>query len=195
LTNGVSSTHHSKFPLYEHITMENETTRLEKNRDSVRRWYVRHREEYAKLRKKRYRSDPKVRAKARRAAACYRKERQAGLKVQRVLLREVGGELVEVYTSGYVADRLRCSVGILRSWEERGWIPPSIFTQGTHRLYTARQVALIRLLADSLKANSKTGPRRKQPDPVLDEVITVIHKTWKVDHGNQGSKKASRSRR
>jgi MerR HTH family regulatory protein len=176
--------------------MDTETTRIEKSRDSVRRWYARHREEYAELRRKRYRSDPKLRAKARRSAARYRKERQQGLKVQRTLRREVNGISVEVFTSGYIADRAGCSPQVLRGWETRGWIPPTIFPNEKHRLYTARQVALIRLLADALKANDRPSSRRKKDAPVLDEVINLIHKTWKVvDHGDQGSKKAPRGRR
>ena len=161
----------------------------------MRRWYWAHRDEYSKLRKKRYRSDPKRREKARKAAAQYRRERRAGLRVQRTLEREFHGVMVPVFSSGSVADRVGISTSVLRSWQARGWIPAPLFDE-VHRLYTVRQVELIRLLADTVKAQSKFGVRRQEKDVVLREVIDVVRKTWKVnDHGNKGGKKARRGRR
>jgi hypothetical protein len=174
--------------------MNPEADRQERNRESVRRWYAAHREEYAELRRKRYQSDPKRRKAARDAAARYRKERQKGLKVSRVLMREINGVPVEVFTPGYIADRIGTSAQVLRSWEEREWIPVPIFEDAKHRLYTGRQVALIRLLADTLKARG--GTRRAAEDPGLDEVINVIHKTWRVIDGPHAAKsKTTRSRK
>lgn len=165
---------------------------LEKNRESVRRWYARHREEYAELRRERYQKDAKRRKKARADAARYRRERAEGLKVQRVLTRVLRGTVVNAYTSGYIADRIKVSPQTIRLWEARGWIPKPLFTGEKHRLYTARQMALMRLLADAVRVKA-----RKPDSVVLDEVISVIHKTWKVvdAHGDQGSQKARRSRR
>jgi hypothetical protein len=132
--------------------MKHEEARLEKSRESVRRWYANHREEYSALRRQRYRADPKLRKRAREAAAQYRRERQEGrVKVTRTLLRTVNGKPIEVYTSGYVSDRVKYSPQVLRNWEARGWIPEPIFPNEKHRLYTARQVALMKLLADTVR--------------------------------------------
>jgi hypothetical protein len=174
--------------------MNTEEARLEKNRESVRRWYANHREEYSKLRRQRYRADPKLRKRAREASAQYRRARQqGGIKVTRSLTRVFNGVPVTVYTSGYVSDRVKYSPQVLRSWEARGWIPQPLFVGEKHRLYTARQVALMKLLADTVRSK----PGRRRPDPVaLGEVLKVIHKTWKVvDHGVEDGQKARRGRR
>jgi hypothetical protein len=163
----------------------------EKGRESVRRWYARHRVEYSELRRQRYKSDVKRRKKARADAARYRRERIEGLKVQRVLSREVRGVKIEVFTSGYIADRIKVSPQMIRAWEARGWIPKPLFTGEKHRLYTARQMALMRLLADAVR-----NKKRKPDQTMLLEVISVVHKTWKViDHADKNSQKARRSRR
>ncbi len=174
--------------------MSTETTRLERNRESVRRWYANNREKFAKLRRKRYRADPERREKARKAAAEYRRARREGEKVRRTLLREIGGKTVEVFTSGYVSDRIKYSPQVLRGWEERGWIPATLFPEDKHRLYTAHQVALMKLLADATR--QKAG-RRKSASLVLDEVITLIHKTWGVieNADQKGRQKARRTQR
>ena len=165
-------------------------------RESVRRWYARHRDEYSALRKKRYRSDPERRAKARKAAALYRKKRAKGLPVQRTLTRMLNGKPVEVFTTGYIADRVSVSTPVVRSWHERGYLPPTLFPESRHRLYTARQVELIRLLADTLKTHNRVGVSRATKSKVLSEVVSVIHKTWKgAEHGSENGQKTRRRAR
>lgn len=177
-------------------TMTDQMTPEERSRESVRKWYARNRESFSALRKKRYRKDPKRRVKARKAAADYRKRRQKGLKVKRVLLRELNGVMVPAYSSGYVADRVKVSAPVLRGWQARGWLPEPVFKDAKHRLYTARQVELIRLLADAQRSQKKVGISREARDALLGEVVGVIHKTWKVnDHGSQDGKKARRGQR
>lgn len=166
--------------------MEPRTDAIERNRASVRRWYAANREEYSALRRRRYKANPKLRAKARKAAAKYRRDRQRGLiQVRRTLSRTLNGVAVTVYTSGHVTDRIQCSPQVLRSWEERGWLPRPIFEGEKHRLYTAHQVGLIKLLADV--ARPKRG-RRVSAGPVLSEIVDVIHKTWRVECGSQAEK-------
>lgn len=168
----------------------------ERARASVRRWYAQHREEYSALRKKRYRSDPQRREKARKAAARYRKARAKGKPVERTLTRIYKGKEVPVFTTGYIADRISVSTPVLRSWHERGYLPPTLFPESRHRLYTARQVELVRLLADTLKTHSRVGVSREAKQKVLAEVVSIIHKTWKVsEHGSENGKKARRRTR
>lgn len=173
--------------------MEYNVSKLEKGREAVRRWYANNREAYSELRRRRYKDNPAIRAKARKAAASYRRARQEGkAKVKRVLVRVYNGKPIEVFTSGYVADRIKYNPQILRSWEERGWLPEPLFKDARHRMYTARQVTLIKLLADTVRP--KAG-RRARTDGVED-VVALINKTWKVmDDGRKEGQKAGRGSR
>lgn len=175
-----------------------ETSRTERSLASVRRWYATHREEYSELRKQRYADNPKYRKLARQRAIAYREARRKGLKVSRTLTRMVNGVPVEVFTSGYVADKLKCSPQLIRNWEARGWIPKPLFSD-KHRLYTARQVELMKLMVETMRTQSKYALRAAQYDDnaINKPLIDMIHKTWGVvDHaGTYHGKESKRSRR
>ena len=114
----------------------------ERNRESVRRWYRSHSEEYNTKRRDRYSKDPSIREKAQLRAKLYRDSKRNGRAIERELYRTVNGSNVQVYTSGQVAEIIGRTPQMLRNWQSNGWIPqPSI--PGKHRLYTDNQVDLI----------------------------------------------------
>jgi hypothetical protein len=166
----------------------------DKARASVRRWYARHREEYAALRKQRYASDPARRKKAREAAAHYREKRRKGLKVERILTRELNGTRVKVFTSGYVADQLKCSQQVLRNWEERGWVPPSVFPD-VHRLYTLHQLELLHMLASTLRSGEYGLRATKGDEAGLKGLIEFIHMMWDKEKSSHAPRKTKRKRK
>lgn len=145
----------------------------EKARESVRRWYHNHADEYNAARREKYASDPSVRHKATLRAKAYRDKRKDGLAIERTIMREVEGEMVVVFTSGLVADLLECTPQMLRNWEKRGWIPPSVFPD-QHRLYMKHQVALIKSLKDLIGSNSV----RSIPKEIIKGCVETIYAEW-----------------
>lgn len=114
----------------------------ERNRESVRRWYSSHSEEYNTKRRDRYSKDPSIREKAQLRAKLYRDSKRNGRAIERELHRTLNGSSVRVYTSGQVAEIIGRTPQMLRNWENKSWIPhPTI--PGKHRLYTEHQVSLI----------------------------------------------------
>ena len=101
-------------------------------------------------RRTQYADDPDLRQKARESAARYRARRAEGQKVEQVRFRELDGEKVQVFTSGYVADRVGVSSQSIVNWSARGWIPPCLFDE-RHRLYTKKQIIQIRRIAKSTR--------------------------------------------
>lgn len=114
----------------------------ERNRESVRRWYSSHSEEYNTKRRDRYSKDQSIREKAQLRAKTYRESKRSGRKIEREVYRTLNGTTEQVYTSGQVAEIIGRTPQMLRNWQSNGWIPqPTI--PGKHRLYTENQVQLI----------------------------------------------------
>ena len=123
-----------------------------RSREGVRRWYGENRDEYNALRRQRYAASKNVRNKARLRAANYRNRGGPARPIQRVLTRELGGAVVEVFSTGQVAALMDRSPQMLRNWEREGLIPASKFSD-THRLYTRKQTRMIVTLGRVLSRN------------------------------------------
>lgn len=146
----------------------------EKSRESVRRWYREHRDDYNEERRRRYKADPEVREKARARAQEYREQIRAGKSIERTLYRNINGARTEVYTTGQVAEYIGCSSQMLRNWEtKRKWIPPSTFPD-KHRLYTMEQVELIADLYDVIMAASGRWKNIEN----FENVLLTIKEGW-----------------
>ena len=150
-----------------------DNTHQERKRESVRKWYSTHRELYAQLRKERYASDPKRRAKARKAARMHRAKLKKGHTAGRVLTRTLNGDAVQVYTTGYIAEKYGVPSHLIRLWEARNLIPETLFEEDKHRLYTSAQVKLIAKLAKKLEKFSK-----KQDDPAFVKFKKTLFADW-----------------
>lgn len=104
-----------------------------------------------------YAQSKKLREQARVRARKYRARRRADPSITRKLYRTVDGKRCRVFTTGQVANYLGSSPQMIRNWEDRGWIPPSVFPD-KHRLYMQHQVKLLQTLRDSLRdAGGRSG--------------------------------------
>lgn len=110
----------------------------ESQRDSVRRWYAAHAEQYNAERRVRYQADSQLRQKAREYAAAYRKGAAT-----RVLKLRNG-----LNTSSRVAEFLGITRQTLLNWESKGVIPKPIYP-GKHRLYNDLQLELLHNMVSS----------------------------------------------
>lgn len=126
----------------------------ESNREESRRWYSENREDYNILRRKRYAANKEVRIKARNRAATYRQTQSIfGVVPDRVIKRLLNGKVVVVLSTGQVAGKLGRTPQMIRNWESKGFIPPSVFSDD-HRLYTKRQVRLLVTLLNAVQRNN-----------------------------------------
>lgn len=132
-------------------------------------WYDEHGEDLNASRRDKYANDPDTQKKARESAADYRDRRASGEKIETVRTRVVKGKTVEVFTSGYVADRVGVSSQSIVNWSQRGWIPPCLFNE-KHRLYTKHQIAQIRRIARST---------RDAKNPRFKKMLADIQSNWR----------------
>ena len=110
--------------------------KAERNRETVRRWYHGHSESYNEERRDKYANDKEVRAKARERARKYRERRRQGEGMSDApLWRYVNGkgaceygqgERIPVWSTGQIAEAIGCTPQMLRNWEKKGWLPPSM---------------------------------------------------------------------
>ena len=125
---------------------------VEKNRETVRKWYHAHREEYNTKRRAKYAESIGVQNAAKNRSKHYRLQRQHGVIIEREVWKDIGGKRVQVYTTGMVADMLCRTPQTIRNWEHRGWIPSALF-KDTHRIYFEHQVMLMKKLNDLIVAH------------------------------------------
>ena len=146
--------------------------KTEQRRGKFRRWYVENREVTSQKRRKRYANDPIYRAKIKKQALSYRKDRMKGHTVERTLHRTWRGVPLQVFTSGHVIDEAGCTYYQLREWEDRGWVPAPVFPD-RHRLYLKHQVTLIKALSDALQvAGGNTETTR------VKKALTNLQANW-----------------
>lgn len=134
-----------------------------------RKWYVENREGYNELRRKRYAESKESRDKARARAARYRSEDHT---IERVLTREVNGKVVEVFSTGQVAEILGRTPQMLRNWESANLIPPSTLGD-KHRLYTKAQVRMLISLESTIGMNKGSWSH-----PKVKAKVRAISKRW-----------------
>lgn len=156
----------------------------EKNRETVRKWYHGHSEEYNDLRRQRYAEDKEVREKARQRAREYRNRRRKGASISSdPVWRYVNGSgacdyghgrRIRVWSTGQIAEIIGATPQMLRNWERKGWIPDSIFPD-KHRLYTGEQVNLIVEFAGFMKQYRAKPSKYKGQ---LAELIDNIKEQW-----------------
>ena len=144
------------------------TEQVKDNR-KFRKWYVEKADDLNEERRKQYATDPEAAEKARQAAAEYRQRRAEGERVEQVRMRRVHGEMIPVFTTGYVADRVGTTAQSIINWTKRGWIPAPIFDE-KHRLYTKHQISQIRRIARS----SRVSQHKK-----FQAMIKDIHNNWR----------------
>jgi hypothetical protein len=149
--------------------MLTEDQRQERNRAGVRKWYGENREDYNALRRERYAADEGQRVKARERAARYRKD---NVEITRKLFRELKGKSVEVFSTGQVAEYLDRTPQMIRNWERASMIPPSSFPDA-HRLYTQKQMDMIRSLEHVILENGGSWA-----NPAVKARVRAIHKRW-----------------
>jgi hypothetical protein len=126
----------------------------DKKRDSVNRWYYRHRDEFNAKRRIKYAANAELRERYQIRARTQRVAQSENGPQGRTLLRDLGdGIKVEVHTVGMVAKSIGVTPQTLRRWESNGWIPECVFPS-THRLYTNTQLALLK---EFKKEVAKTG--------------------------------------
>lgn len=101
--------------------------------DSFNDWYARNATDFNAKRRLRYQENPEVRFNARVRAASYRQRALSTIPEQRDGLN----------TSARVASQLKISPQTLRNWESRYLIPKARYGNA-HRLYTDRQIELLR---------------------------------------------------
>lgn len=145
----------------------------ERSRESVRRWYAAHRDEYNAKRRARYSKGAEVARKARQRAQDYRDSVRDGRGIERALYRVVDGAQVRLFTTGEIAEKLGCSAQMIRNWEAKGWIPPTVFPD-SHRLYMAHQVALI----SKLYAKMSKSPYKKYKEAVVAQWMKSTQGKW-----------------
>jgi len=114
--------------------MEQMTERV-RQRNNFNAWYYRNAESYNAERQRKYSENSKVRQKARESSAAYRLKVASGKHVP--ALRN------GYYTSAHVARILGISRQTLSNWEAKDMIPKPT-QEGKHRLYSKRQVYLLK---------------------------------------------------
>ena len=149
--------------------MLTDNQRQERNRAGVRKWYGDNRDDYNALRRERYAADKEAREKARLRAAKYREESPT---IERTLFRELNGKRVRVFSTGEVAAKMKRTTQMLRNWQKDVFIPESSF-EGTHRVYTKKQVNLILQLDTVLRDNNGSWA-----SPAVKKAIANVHKRW-----------------
>lgn len=117
-------------------------------------WYESNRDEYNAVRRTRYGMNAEVREAARIRASNYRARcRKGNVKTGRNLTRLYRGKMVEVLSTGRVAEMLGRSPQMMRNWEIAGLIPASVFPD-SHRLYTKKQARLLVTLLKHVQRNN-----------------------------------------
>lgn len=159
------------------LSMADDSNSQERSRETVRRWYHGHADEYNEKRRQKYQDDPDARKRARERARKYRERRRKGNAVSDdPLYRYVNGSgpceygvgtRIEVWTTGQIAEELGATPQMLRNWEKKGWIPDSIFPD-KHRLYTGHQKSLIIGFAMFMSSYRKSPKKYKKQ--LADEV-------------------------
>lgn len=134
-----------------------------------RKWYGENRDDYNALRRQRYAEDKEARKKARERAARYRNAKPP---IERTLTRELNGKVVEVFSTGQVAEAMGRTPQMLRNWENADMIPPSSFPD-KHRLYTKRQVRMLVSLESIISTN-----RGSWSHPKVKAKVRSIVKRW-----------------
>lgn len=143
----------------------------ERSRASNRKWYYAHRDEYNAERRRKYAKNPDIRAKARSYSRAWQARMREGSGIERKMFRTINGNVVRVYTSGEVAQKIGSSSQMLRNWERRGWIPASTFADSI-RLYLPHQVKLLSQLSTRLKKPGTTRVARAAIIAAWNEEIT-----------------------
>jgi len=128
---------------------------------NYKEWYAAHKEEVSEKRRKKYATDPKIKAAILKGNQDSRKRRQPqaseavpnGVRRDHGPFRSVVIEGVVYFTLGGVAASVGCSHQALRVWEKAGLIPmPAIRTTAdarSNRLYTQEQIdEIIKILTD-----------------------------------------------
>lgn len=110
------------------------------------RWYASNKGEFNAKRRKRYKEDKKYRFKAMKNASVYRKSGPENV-MTRLLFREYNGQRVQVFRISTVGEKIGRSVQAIRQWEKNGIIPKPLFGAG-HRVYTEKQVTLLKLVVE-----------------------------------------------
>jgi len=147
-----------------------QTQTSERAKAQHRKWYGENREDYNALRRKRYAENKDSREKARARAAAYR----AGDHdiSDRQLTRELNGKVVDVFSTGQVADAMGRTPQMLRNWENADMIPPSSFPD-KHRLYTKAQMRMIVSLENIIGMNKGSWSH-----PKVKAKVRTIFKRW-----------------
>ena len=118
-----------------------------KRSEMYKKWYGDNSTEYNEKRRSRYATDPEYREMV--------KERARNAK--RLKIKSMGGAIertwkgskILVYRVGTACEKAGCVKAVLLDWENRGIVPPPVFG-GKHRVYTQRQIDLIRELYDEV---------------------------------------------
>lgn len=168
------------------MTTSGDNGQHERNLATVRRWYHNHSEEYNEARRKRYASNDEIREKAKERARSYRAQRRNGTELNAEPLyrfvNEKGpcpygeGLRIPVFTTGHIAQVIGSTPQMLRNWEQKGWIPDSMFPD-KHRLYTQHQVQLIVGLAVFMVEYRKSPKKMKKG---LLTMVEIIREGWNV---------------
>lgn len=113
--------------------------KLQKVKEYNASFYQANKDRISKKRKELYAKDPKYRALQKKRSQAYRQNRRSAALMDREIYRNINGENVRVYSTGMVAELMKCSGQHIRNMQQQGIIPPCTI-EGTHLLFTKAQV-------------------------------------------------------
>lgn len=150
----------------ENVTEE----KLTKKREAYNKWYKKNKSNFNAKRKQRYAKDKGYRVKAIQQAREHRELNPKPL-ASGELFRVIDGVEVRVYRIGEASEMVGRSIQVLRKWEKEGLVPEST-GEGTHRVYTMKQIELLRSLANVInKYRYQRNLLPKQTDIASNHVI------------------------
>lgn len=143
------------------------------------RWYEKNKGKLALRRKKRYRNDPKYRAKAVKHSRGYRASfpnRKAG----DPHIINVGGLPRTCWRIGQVSKKLGCPETLFRTWERRKMIP-GCTVDSKIRTYTAEQVVLMASLWEAVQGfrQSEKGIDKEMAKVIVEAASRTAIKKWR----------------
>ncbi len=142
---------------------------------AYRRWYAKNKAEFNKKRREKYKKDSNYREKAIANTHSYR-ERGPATVMEDSLYRELNGKNIEVFRISTVGQQIGRSVQAIRQWERSGIIPKPLF-DGGHRMYTKKQITLMKRV---VKASDKWRYRQEKYSQVMGDLSIVIHERWSM---------------
>lgn len=137
------------------------------------KWYEsKGRKAHSERRKKKYDEDPVYREQV--LARNREVKQRIRVPSDGRITRFVDGAEILVFRIGQVAEQIGKSVGIIRDWEKDGTIPAPSF-EDTQRLYTERQVGLLKELAD---ATAEAEGSKFKLHEIKEAMRPTIYKRW-----------------